>query len=549
VTFLGDNSRKIWAAASVVACAVAFAGCDSCDDILNIGGATLTGPDAVQPGVPTTFTVTGQIGPAGKKCPKVLQMSYVEVDAKGRPVTTALASKGAAKDRKVRSKKTSTGCRLLTPVKVALAISPGRHDQHRVKVTASLHSAPPPAPDPKDDPGTALGKLFAALAVGEDSKIVTVQGDVANQPPVANFITSQNPAITGQPLGLDARQSTDPDGSIVKYEWDLNGDGTYEKSSASPTGVQVDSAAANSQSIRLRVTDDKGAQTVSAPAAIPSYSSQVYAGGDPTLTPESTGPGKPITVTPKTTTPAPASADLYCDDVFTSTVTMQQDFGAPCTFATAGFHVVAVTYRDSASSSLPYYPTTYYHLAQIVPGARSAAKKQTALSVPLSLSGAKLKRLGKLKLAPTSAIVRGLLATGTGKGKVPKGTPKRYRAAMKTLASGRFALGYSGSARLLSTTITLSGKATMLVRSRHSRKTQVCLSVKAAGGGGKARFKVLGATGRARGFGASGTGPVLSFGKGTGHKTTVSLTPKRGKAHGLTRSCRALSRVLSGKKH
>jgi hypothetical protein len=291
---------------------------------------------------------------------------------------------------------------------------------------------------------------------------------------------------------------------------------------------------------------------VSAPTTVPSHpSTQVYAGGDPTLSPETTGPGKPITVTPKTTSPPPNTADLYCDDTLTSSVSMQQSFGTPCTFATAGFHVVAVTYRDNPSSSTPYDSTVYYHLAQIVPGRSAhaaATKKKTSLSVPLKLSGAKLKKLGKLKLTSTSGTIRGLLATGTGSGKVPKGTPKRYRSALTTLASGRFALSYTGSARLLNTTITLSGKATMLVRSRHSRKTQVCLSVKAAGGGGKARFKVLGATGRARGFAGSGIGPTLSFDKGTGRSTSVTLTPRRGKAHGLTRSCRSLSRVLNGKK-
>jgi hypothetical protein len=550
VTFLGDNKPKLWALASMVACAVAFSGCESCDDnILNIGGAKLDGPATVQPGVPATFTVTGQIGP-GKKCPKILQMSYVEVNAAGRPLTTATASKGVAKDRKVKSKKTSQGCKLSIPVHVALAISPGRTDQHRVKVTASLHGPKPQPPDPKHEPIVQLGKAFGALSVGEDSKIVTVVGTVANQPPTAAFITSQSPAITGQPLALDARQSKDPDGSIVKYEWDLNNDGTYEKSSTSPTGVQVDAAAASSQPIRLRVTDDKGAQGTSALSSVPSQpSSQVYAGGSPTLSSETATPGQGITVTPKTTSPPPNTADLYCDDVFTSTVNMQQSFGTPCTFAALGYHVVAVTYRDNPSSSTPYTSTTYYRLVQVVPAARSAAKKKAvSLAVPLSLSGAKLKRLGKVKYAPTSAIVRGLLATGTGKGKVPKGTPKAYRNAMQTLASGRFAVSYSGSARLLNTNITLGGKATMLVRSRHSRKTQVCLSVKAANGGGNARFKVLGATGRARGFGASGIGPVLTFGKGTGRSTTVTLTPKKGRAHGLSRSCRSLSRVLSGKK-
>jgi hypothetical protein len=210
-----------------------------------------------------------------------------------------------------------------------------------------------------------------------------------------------------------------------------------------------------------------------------------------------------------------------------------------------------VRYSGDPSNPSALSPTTFYRLAQIVPGARSSARVAATappLAVPLSLSGAKIKRLGRLKLLSTTGTIRGLVATGSGKGKVPKATPKPFRSVLTTLASGRFALKFTGSGKLDSTTINLSGKATMLVRSRHSRKTQVCLSVKAAGGGGKARFKVLGATGRARGFGASGTGPALSFDKGTGRSSTVSLSPRRGKARRLTRSCRSLSRVLDGKK-
>ncbi len=88
----------------------------------------------------------------------------------------------------------------------------------------------------------------------------------------------------------------------------------------------------------------------------------------------------------------------------------------------------------------------------------------------------------------------------------------------------------------------------MLVRSRKSRKTQMCLSVKAAGGGGPARFSVVGATGKAKGFAATGTGPPISFAKGTGRTSTVALVPGKGKARRLTRACRSLSKVLDGKK-
>ena len=50
----------------------------------------------------------------------------------------------------------------------------------------------------------------------------------ANQPPTASFTVTPNPAQTGQTVTFNGSASTDPDGTIAKYEWDLDGNGTYE---------------------------------------------------------------------------------------------------------------------------------------------------------------------------------------------------------------------------------------------------------------------------------------------------------------------------------
>ena len=549
-------TRKLWAAASAVACVVAFSGCGGCDNILNIGGTTLTGPDQVDPGKSVEFTVAGGIGKKPGKCPRTLQLSYKELDDNGRTLNVPNASRGKINEIGLTSKdyvnSTATGCVLRTPIKVPVNISAGRRDQHKVQVTATLHG---PAPTPPKPDGTfaALAKLIVEMFVGEATKTVTVKGAVQppNTPPVADFITSQSPARVGQPLGLDARLSRD-DGSIVRFEWDLDGNGSYEKTSASPTAVRVDSARANSQLIKLRVTDNRGAQGVSRLVVVPS-SDHVYTDGTPTLSPEITGPRKPVTVGVRSTSPSEAnSAALTCDTTLTSslaTPTTGETFPQRCTFATAGFKTVSVRYTPTSGNTLT--ATTFNRLAQIVPGARSTARAAATtppLTVPLTLSGAKVKRVGRMKLRSTSGTVRGMIATGSGRGKVPKGTPRRFRSALRTLASGRFAVQFTGSGKLEGRTINLSGSATMLVRSRRSRKTQMCVSVKAAGGGGPARFSVRGATGKARGFAATGTGPPISFAQGTGRTATVTLKPRKGKARRLSRTCRSLSRVLDGKK-
>jgi len=82
-------------------------------------------------------------------------------------------------------------------------------------------------------------------------------------------------AITGGPytayyglsnsIDLDGSASYDPDGTIVLYEWDFDGDGTYDWSSAS-TGIAThvySGLSIGSYNIALRVTDNLGRSTSS----------------------------------------------------------------------------------------------------------------------------------------------------------------------------------------------------------------------------------------------------------------------------------------------
>ncbi|MCY0904971.1 LamG-like jellyroll fold domain-containing protein [Arthrobacter sp. H14-L1] len=76
-------------------------------------------------------------------------------------------------------------------------------------------------------------------------------GRVANQPPVAAFASSAVNLVAS----FDGSGSSDPDGSVVSYGWDF-GDG-----SVAGTGVSLSHtyAAAGTYSVKLVVTDDKGA--------------------------------------------------------------------------------------------------------------------------------------------------------------------------------------------------------------------------------------------------------------------------------------------------
>jgi pimeloyl-ACP methyl ester carboxylesterase len=64
-------------------------------------------------------------------------------------------------------------------------------------------------------------------------------------------------AHVGIPVILDASASNDPDGKIVRYEWDVNNDGTYDISTTTST-VSYTFHNPYSGSVRLRVTDNDG---------------------------------------------------------------------------------------------------------------------------------------------------------------------------------------------------------------------------------------------------------------------------------------------------
>ena len=79
----------------------------------------------------------------------------------------------------------------------------------------------------------------------------------ANKPPVANT-NGQYTGVEGQAITIDGSGSTDPDGSIALYEWDIENNGTYDYTSSSPA-ISHTYTQQGTYTIRLRVTDDLGA--------------------------------------------------------------------------------------------------------------------------------------------------------------------------------------------------------------------------------------------------------------------------------------------------
>jgi len=85
-----------------------------------------------------------------------------------------------------------------------------------------------------------------------DMTTQVIEIDPSITPPEASFsIEPANPTVES-PIMFDASDSSDPDGVIESYEWDLDGDGTVERSDQT---VEYTYESAGAYEVTLRVTD------------------------------------------------------------------------------------------------------------------------------------------------------------------------------------------------------------------------------------------------------------------------------------------------------
>ncbi|UCF10239.1 MAG: PKD domain-containing protein [Candidatus Bipolaricaulota bacterium] len=100
-------------------------------------------------------------------------------------------------------------------------------------------------------------------AVSRDPVVITV----TNRPPVPGFAVDSDEVPTGTTLRFDAASSYDPDGTIVTYRWDFDGDGTPETETNAATASHAYDDDGRF-TVRLHTVDDDGAEAVSEAVAI-----------------------------------------------------------------------------------------------------------------------------------------------------------------------------------------------------------------------------------------------------------------------------------------
>jgi len=85
---------------------------------------------------------------------------------------------------------------------------------------------------------------------------------VTNRPPVAALTVSPSMVAAGKQVKLDASGSRDPEGLELVYEWDLDGNGSFESGSGSTPRATPRLATDGVRTLRVRVTDPHGGRAV-----------------------------------------------------------------------------------------------------------------------------------------------------------------------------------------------------------------------------------------------------------------------------------------------
>ena len=121
-----------------------------------------------------------------------------------------------------------------------------------------------PAANPVDLQMSPGGVLFYADFDGGTIRRIDYVG--TTQSPTAVATASPTSGTVPLSVNFDGTNSSDPDGSIAAYAWDLDGDGAYDDSpQAQPSFTYTLSG---TYVVRLRVTDNQGAEAVSPPINI-----------------------------------------------------------------------------------------------------------------------------------------------------------------------------------------------------------------------------------------------------------------------------------------
>lgn len=97
-----------------------------------------------------------------------------------------------------------------------------------------------------------------------DRDLIRIPIEFSNQAPggpSAALTTSTSSAAVGQPVRFDASGSSDSDGHVARFQWDLDDDGAFERDTGTSPVTSTSFATAKQVTVTVRVSDDDGKST------------------------------------------------------------------------------------------------------------------------------------------------------------------------------------------------------------------------------------------------------------------------------------------------
>lgn len=146
-----------------------------------------------------------------------------------------------------------------SPTPVPLALTIAGYSWAFADQTEVLRTQQPITQHAFAKPGSYIVTLTVTFSDGSTAKVSHGVLVAVNQPPAALAKTT-GAGLPGQPISFDASKSFDPDGRIVLYEIDQNGDGVVDTTSTTPQ-TTVTYTAPGTYHLTLTVTDNDGARS------------------------------------------------------------------------------------------------------------------------------------------------------------------------------------------------------------------------------------------------------------------------------------------------
>lgn len=559
------SRRRVLQWLTFAALALTASGCNACSQFVptQVPGAKLTAPGTAKAGDIITLDASGSQtrGASGFQdllgCPKIIRFfaDFRGAPASKKPITVI-------EDPELES---GVVFCVVTEAKVRVKV-PGaaRAGTAPLDFTVNVESARRPREGGKFDP-----PLYSNLTVttlvdtpagqegqpGGDPGPGT--GEPANKPPVARFFPLYDPSVEGHAIDLDARESFDPDGTVTGYDWDFNGDGNIDLISNDPFATTT-AGAPGTQRITLRVHDN---QDATADAALDQLVVGTTGFTEGTFSsPTEVAVNTPFDVGANNNVGGADTLSLDTDNdgqfddglpsVTASPGAAQPQFSG-MQYATGGYKRLAVLWHDNDA---PNKETITTHLIKVTPfenppakrgaPALTAAKAGTRLSAKLTASGVRPVRVGKVSTARNGIAVKGLVIRGRLRGKVSaRRSGQKVPSGIKVLTNATYSGSFNGMLPALAEGYGAPvGSGYLLARAVRDRKTMVCLQVKQRSAKSTS-FKVLGATGKAKGLRASGKFPALLVDSGS-RTAKLNVTVGKGSPKRLSKPCRALVKEL-----